>query len=117
MLNINRLDLQMSNKHYFENWQAVYETILEENGLDPQADYEPENDKVALLECVYSIMQMLSNDLDKFCKIETEFVTKSAAYAYLQKRLVDLKKEIEDAKEDAGTQDSLTSYMFFNSIG
>lgn len=115
MLNLNRLSLQLSNKQYFEDWQSVYEQILEENGLDPQAEYEAANDKVALLESTYLILQMLANDLDAYCKIETEFITKSAAYAYLQKRLADIKKEIERAKEDTGTQDSLTSYMFFNS--
>lgn len=116
MNNINRLTLELNNKEYFENTQEVYEQILSEHALDPLDEYEAANDKVALLECVYSILQMLSNDLDKFCKIETEFITKSAAYAYLQKRLADIRAEIDRVKDETGTADKITSYMFFNGV-
>lgn len=116
MTNINRLTLEMNNKEYFENTQEVYETILDEHGLDPQDEYEVANDRVALQESVYSILQMLSNNLDLFCKIETEFITKSAAYAYLQKRLADIRAEIDRVKDETGTADRITSYMFFNGI-
>lgn len=116
MTNINRLTIEMNNKQYFENTQEVYETILDEHGLDPQDEYENANNRVALQESVYSILQMLSNNLDLFCKIETEFITKSAAYAYLQKRLADIRAEIDRVKDETGIADRITSYMFFNGI-
>lgn len=114
MTNLNRLSLEMNDKEYFNNTREVYDMILNEHGLDPQDEYEHANDHVALMECVYSVLQMLANNLDGFCKIETEFVTKSAAYAYLQKRLADIRSEINRAKNEAGTADRITSYMFFN---
>lgn len=116
MTNIDRLSLEMNDKEYFNDTREVYDTILDEHGLDPQDEYEHANDHVALMECVYSILQMLSNNLDIFCKIETEFITKSAAYAYLQKRLADIRSEIDRVKDATGTADRITSYMFFNGV-
>lgn len=117
MNNLERLKLQLNNKSYYENQDEILSAILEENNLDPAEEYSAENDQISMLECVYSILQMLCNDLDIYCKIETEFITKSAAYQYLQQRLKDLRSEIDRVKDETGKADSILSYMFFNSRG
>lgn len=123
MTNLQRLYFELSEKEYFstqEKTNEVYITVLEENGLDPYDEYTKANDRINMLESVYSILQMLSNNIELFVKVETEFATTSAAYQYLQKRLKDLRDEIDRVKidthyEDAdGNKSSLTSYMFFN---
>lgn len=121
MLNIERLCHEMNDKDYFGNSQeSLYESILEENNLDPLNEYSKENDRVNMLESVYDLLSMLSNDIDKFRKVETEFVTTSAAYQYLQKRLKDLRDEIDRVKletaytDEQGNTSSVVGYMYFN---
>lgn len=121
MTNIERLEIELNQKEYFGNsTNEIYTQILEENNLDPFADYEKVNDRVNMLESVYAILQALANDIDTFRKIETEFSTTSAAYEYLKVRLKDVRNEIDRVKMDthyadeSGNTSSLTSYMYFN---
>ncbi len=123
MKNLDRLSIELSEKQYFKNSQEVYCTILEENGLDPFDEYQRENDRINMLESVYSVIQMLANNVDLFRKVETEFVSTSQAYQFLSKRLKDLRDEINRVKLDShyidenGNQSNLVSYMFFNMQG
>lgn len=121
MTNIERLEIELNQKEYFGNsTNEIYTQILEENNLDPFADYEKVNDRVNMLESVYAILQALANDIDTFRKIETEFSTTSAAYEYLKVRLKDVRNEIDRVKMDthyadeSGNTSSLTTYMYFN---
>lgn len=121
MLNLERLMFEMNDKDYFGNsQQSIYESILEDNNLDPFDEYSKSNDLVNMLESVYDILNMLSNDIDKFRRVETEFVTTSAAYQYLQKRLKDLRAEIDRVKletlytDENGNTSSVVSFMYFN---
>ena len=63
---------------------------------------------------------MLANDIDKFRRVETEFVTTSAAYQYLQKRLNDLRAEIDRVKletaytDEDGNTSSVVGFMYYN---
>lgn len=123
MTNLDRLKIELSEKEYFKNTQEIYCSILEENGLDPFDTYAKANDEISMLESVYSVLRMLSNNIDVFRKVETEFVTTSAAYQYLQKRLKDLREEIDCLKKDlhyedaSGNVSQLVSHMWFNSTG
>ena len=115
MQNIERLQLYLNRKPYFD--YGDYEQFLQENGLDPYTEYKVENDKREMLQTVYDVLQCLANDIDNFRRIETEFVTTSAAEQYLEKRLKSLKADIdklEDIEKQDGT-DSVTGYFFFNS--
>lgn len=123
MNNLTRLNYELSEKIYFssvEKTTEVYTNVLEENNLDPYDEYSKANDQINMLESVYTVLQMLANNIELFMKVETEFATTSAAYQYLQKRLKDLRDEIDRIKldthyEDAdGNKSSVTSYMFFN---
>lgn len=119
MTNLERLKIELNNKHYFSD--EVYSQFLDENGLDQFDIYEKANDQINLLETVYSILRALANDLDTFREVETEFVSTTAAYQHLQKRLNDLRDEIDRVKHETNYQDesgngsSIISYMFYNS--
>lgn len=122
MLNIERLNLELNDKDYFGNAQQdLFENILTDNNLDPLDEYVKDNDRVNMLESVYDVLNMLSNDIDKFRRVETEFVTTSAAYQYLQKRLKDLRAEIDRVKletaytDEQGNTSSIIGHMYFNS--
>lgn len=124
MTNIKRLQIELSEKDYFSDRAKtleVYEEVLEENNLDPYEEYTKANDQINMLESVYTILQMLANNIELYIKVETEFATTSAAYQYLQKRLKDLRDEIDRVKldthykDESGNVSSITSYMFFNS--
>lgn len=121
MLNIERLNLELNDKDYFGNAQQdLFENILTDNNLDPLDEYVKDNDRVNMLESVYDVLNMLSNDIDKFRRVETEFVTTSAAYQYLQKRLKDLRAEIDRVKletaytDEDGNTSSVVGFMYFN---
>ncbi|MCI6824687.1 MAG: hypothetical protein MR885_04890 [Ruminococcus bromii] len=122
MLNIERLNLELNDKDYFGNAQQdLFENILTDNNLDPLDEYVKDNDRVNMLESVYDVLNMLSNDIDKFRRVETEFVTTSAAYQYLQKRLRDLRAEIDRVKletaytDEQGNTSSIIGHLYFNS--
>lgn len=125
MTNIERLQFELSEKEYFSEGKTldVYSQVLEENNLDPYEEYAKANDQINMLESVYTILQMLANNIELYIKVETEFTTTSAAYAYLQKRLKDLRDEIDRVKldthyeDESGNVSSITSYMFFNGRG
>lgn len=125
MTNIERLQFELSEKEYFSEGKTldVYSQVLEENNLDPYEEYAKANDQINMLESVYTILQMLANNIELYIKVETEFTTTSAAYAYLQKRLKDLRDEIDRVKldthyeDESGNVSSITSYMFFNDRG
>ncbi len=121
--NLKRLQFELSGKDYFSDEQKtteVYTSVLEENNLDPFVEYDKANDRVNMLESVYTILNMLANNVEAYIKVETEFATTSAAYQYLQKRLKDLRDEIDRVKLDthytdnSGNTSSVTSYLFFN---
>lgn len=119
MTNIERLKTELNNKQYFSD--SVYDSILEENGLDAYDDYAKEN-RIELLETVYVILQMLANDIDNFRKVETEFVTTTAAEQYIEKRLASIRAEIDrlkdlekEAENEYLSSNSVTGYLFYNS--
>ena len=121
MTNLSRLKLELNNKTYYDNQDEILTSILEDNDLDPYDEYSKANDRINMLESVFDFMQTLANDTDVFIKVTSEFTTVSAAYAYLQKRLKDIRAEIDRVKEEERIDSSLdegqsrlTSYMFFN---
>lgn len=123
MTNLDRLKIELSEKEYFKNSDEIYSEILKENGLDPFDTYAKANDQIDMLESIYTVLQMLANNIELYVKIETEFTNTSAAFQYLQKRLKDLRGEIDRIKlithyEDrSGNQSNLVSYMFYNQQG
>lgn len=115
MTNLERLELYLNNKQYFADEE--YTQFLEECGLDAYEDYSHDNDKKEMLETVYTVLQSLANDIDNFRKVETEFVTTTAAEQYIEKRMASIRAEIDriDELEKSDGSTSVTGYLFFNS--
>lgn len=122
MLNVTRLVYELKGTESYDGGEMkFYEMILEENGLDPVAEYDEKNDRINLLESVYKILQVWANNPENYIKIETEFTTVSAAYQHLQKRLKDIRAEIDRLKLETryldrdGNETSIVGHMFYNS--
>lgn len=99
---LNRLKLELGNKEYYSD--EVYKTLLEENGLVWEDDYNKEDHEIGLLNTVIAILETLSNDVDIMRKISSnDLLTVDQAYKYLSQRIYNLKAkviEIEEAKEE-----------------
>lgn len=109
---LERVKFELGYKQYYSDEE--YSLIIYENHLNPEATYNKDTDQRNMLETVYSIMQTLSNDLDLYRKIESEFTTEDQAYKYLQLRLQDIQNRIDTIPNPEEEEVSNVSYMFFN---
>ena len=109
---LQRVKFELGNKQYYSDEE--YSLIIYENHLNPEATYNKDTDQRNMLETVYAIMQTLSNDLDLYRKIETEFSTEDQAYKYLQLRLQDIQNRIDSIPDPETEESSNVSYMFYN---
>lgn len=101
MTNLERLTMELSNRQYLSIEQ--YGVLLIENGLEPQDDYMMLNRR-ALLSTVLDILEILANDVDLFRRVETEFVTSTAAYEALSNRILKIKNKIAEIDSQGGTE-------------
>ena len=113
----NKTTAEMTGNKDYEGLKSdrirVYEKILNECGLDPEANYDKNTDHAKLLEAAYTILHSLLGNIDSYRKVETEFVTASAAFTNLQNRLKELRSEIERVKAEMHYQDSDFTFMFY----
>lgn len=92
---LDRLKLELANKQYFNDFE--YEVFLAENGLkDIKADYDKATNQLALLQTVRDIFEALSNNIELFMKVQTEFTTVSSAYSNLNDRINNIEKRIAE---------------------
>lgn len=111
MSNIERLKLELANRQYLQDEQ--YFVLLDENGLAAMVEYEAANRR-ALLSTVLDVLEVLSNDLDLFRRVETEFATTGAAYDALSARILAVKNKIAVIDSESGAKnDSCFSFMYF----
>lgn len=89
---LERLKIELNNKEYYSD--DVLSMYLEENNLSPTLLYEKSTMQKQLLQTVYDILQSLSNNIDLFRSVTTEFATTSQAYKYLQQRMNDIEVRI-----------------------
>ena len=129
--NYERLLLELNYKNYYPNKTikemsgdknyegmetdriSVYEKILNECGLNPEADYDKNTDHAKLLEATNTILHSLLGNIDAYRKVETEFVTQGEAFTNLQNRLKDLRAEINRVKAEMHYNDSDFTFMYF----
>lgn len=109
MTNLMRLQLELNNQPYLQESDLCY--LLEENGLDPEGDYSQTN-RLKLLYTVLSVFQILTNDIDLYRQIETEFATTSEAIQAINKRIVQIKAEISQIEAENESATSCISYLF-----
>lgn len=107
---LGRLKIELNNKAYYDdNTLSLY---LDENGLDATITYSKATMQKQLLQAVYDILQSLANNIDLFRSVETEFVTTSDAYNYLQKRLEDVERRILTSPDNSGVTESQFNFMY-----
>jgi len=106
---LDRLKIELSNKEYYND--DVLAMYLEENSLTSTDTYATTMKK-QLLQTVYDILQSLSNNIDLFRSVETEFSTVGDAYKYLKQRMDDLEVRILAIPDSTGTKTSVFNFMF-----
>ncbi len=111
MTNLNRLKLELCNKDYYTDEE--YSIFLEEQGLIPTSEYSKQDNQLSLLNTVIDILQTLSNNIDYYCKIETEFINKTEAYKNLKSRIDELYTRIS-LLPSYEPQVNQFSYLFHN---
>lgn len=107
---LDRLKIELNNKSYYSD--DIFSIYLEENNLSPTIAYNKSTMQKQLLQTVYDILQSLSNNIDLFRSIVTEFTTTSQAYAYLQKRLEDIERMILSIPDYQGIRESQFNFMY-----
>lgn len=111
MTNLERLNLELSNKPYFSNNE--YGIFLDENGLTATDTYDATKKK-ALLGVVLDVLNALANDIDLFREIETEFATQGAAFDALTARIEQVKGRIaETSATDGSYTDQTINFLFY----
>lgn len=95
MTTLERLKLELANKEYFTDWD--YTTLLHENNLKSDDEYDKSTMQRNLLLTVLDVLNMLTNDIDLFRKLEdtTTGFNQSSAYKLLQQRIDVLKQRID----------------------
>lgn len=95
MTTLERLKLELANKQYFTDEE--YTTLLSENSLTAIETYNKATMQRNLLLTVLDILNMLTNDIDLFRKLEdsTTGFSQSSAYKLLEQRINALKERIE----------------------
>ena len=106
---LDRLKMELGHKPYCEDDEL--QIFLDENGLTYLWEYDKDTMQKQLLETVISILEMLSNNLDNFMKVETNFHTTSAALENLHRRIDHLNNRIDNITESESA-DSDFSFMF-----
>ena len=109
---LNRLQIELNNKQYYTD--DVLTMYLDENGLTATATYQKSTMQKQLLQTVYDILQSLSNNVDLFRSVETEFATVGDAYKYLKQRMDDIQVRILSIPDSTVRKNSAINFMFSN---
>lgn len=112
MTNEERLLLEMGNRLYFS--QEQYAELLAENGLTSTATFEKDYCMKALLETVKQILESLSNNIDYYMTVQTEYTTQSSAYNALQDRIHRLDNRINELSANGVDDNSPICYLYRN---
>lgn len=111
MTNLERLKLELAHKSYFTDEEYI--VLLDENGLVANDTYNKATNQLELLQTVISILQALTNNIDLYRNIETEFTTTSSAYKNINDRIDELNKRIAQMPSYEPTAQTIT-YLFYN---
>ena len=109
ILVLDRLKMELGKDYYTDEQYRIY---LYENDLLDDATYDKNTMKKQLFQTVYDVLSALSNDVDLFRSVDTEFGTYGQAYQYLQKRLNDIEKKIYSIPDATGELESESQFSF-----
>jgi len=94
-------------KQYFTD--DVYTMYLQENGLTATDTYDKTTMQRPLLMTLLDCFQALSNDIDLYRRVDTEFATTSDAFDNLRQRIQDVQLRINAL----GEPNTVVSYLFY----
>lgn len=110
MDNLSRLKLELQ-KSYFTDEEYIL--FLSENGLVATDTYDKQKDELYLLQTLVAIFETLSNNIDLYMRITTEFTSQSSAFSNIRTRIDDLNKRIALIPSYESTAKTIT-YLFHN---
>lgn len=87
-----RLKVELGNREYFSD--VEYDTILQENGLNYDDEYNKALMQKNLLYSVIDVLEGISNNVELMRRVQTEFSTTGGAYQYIADQLEHLQKRI-----------------------
>ncbi len=93
-----RLMMYLNHKQYYPSEELL--VYLYENGLDGAAVYDKDADYKRMLCAILEILESLTNNIDIFRTVETEFATTSEAYNFLERRIQKLKQKIGEIPDE-----------------
>lgn len=104
--------MELNNKEYYpDDTLSIY---LTENNLDATAIYNKTTMQKNLLQTVYDVLDSLTNNIDLFRSVVTEFATTSQAYEHLKKRLDELDRKILSIPDATGETQSQFNFMYYD---
>lgn len=112
--NYERLMMYLNHKQYYPEYEMrVY---LSENGLESSKLYNKNTDYRKMHCALLEILESLTNNIDIFRTVETEFATTSEAYNYLERRIQKLKQKIDEIPDEPveGGRGSDFSHIFID---
>ena len=107
---LERLKIELNNRPYYDD--GTFSMYLSENDLEPEDVYDKKTMQKRLLYTVLDILESLSNDINIFRSVETEFTTVGDAYSELHKRLYALQKRIDAIPDDGKKKQNDVSFLF-----
>lgn len=110
--NYDRLMMYLNHKQYYPEYEMrVY---LSENGLEATDLYNKNTDYRKMHCTILEILESLTNNIDLFRTVETEFATTSEAYESLERRIQKLKQKIDEIPDEPieGGRGSDFSHIF-----
>lgn len=107
---LDRLKIELNSKAYYSD--DTFSIYLSENDLSSTSTYNKATMQKQLLQTVYDILQSLSNNLDLFRSVETEFATTGQAYTRLKQRMDDIESKILSIPDATGETSSQFNFMY-----
>ena len=108
---LDRLKMELGHKPYCEDDELCI--FLEENGLTYSWNYDKDAMERQLLYTVISILEMLSNNVDFYMKIELNFQTQSQALDNIIKRIAHLHRRIDLITQAESEKGSDFTFMYY----
>lgn len=112
----DRLLMELNHKMYYP--ESELKVFLYENALQYDDPYDKNLHYRQLLCTVLEILESLTNNIDIFRTIETEFATTGAAYEFLERRIQRLRQRIDDIPDEPilGGRGSDFSHIFVDEV-
>lgn len=114
MKNIERLKIEIKGINYPDEELTIY---LQENGLDPEAEYNPQSNsnKKAILATALALLESLANQPQLMKSYKEDDLTIYDFADSLQSRIQQLDRKLRMMSSSDNTTTNSSTFMLFNS--